>query len=83
MKCEVRHERGGVVIVCGSRKGRSVCTYCAATATKLCDFVIRGRPGIDKARTCDRPVCEQHATALGPNKDHCDDHKHESGKLSL
>ncbi len=38
------------------------CQWCNKPATKLCDFVIgKGQAG----RTCDRPLCEDHATNLG------------------
>lgn len=42
-------------------------TYCLAMSAYLCDGP--GEPG----RTCDKPLCEAHATRIGKNKHLCPD----------
>lgn len=50
-----------------ARRPRRVCSAegCASWSTKLCDFAIGAK------RTCSVPVCDAHATSVGPDLDHC------------
>lgn len=66
---------GAVVIVCsrGARPSKARCSVpdCPHPATKLCDYPLRGRKA---GKTCDRKLCEQHATTMGPDRDYCPAH---------
>jgi hypothetical protein len=66
---------GGAAIVCGPR-GRQRRCACGQPATLLCDWKIKGK----KSGRCDRPVCQQHATKVGPDKDLCPEHEREYEK---
>lgn len=46
---------------------------CGARAPFLCDFPV-GR------RTCDRPLCADHATEEGPDRHYCPEH---AGKVPV
>lgn len=64
----------GFVCTRGRRKPEPPCA-CGAPGRYLCDFQV-GR------RTCDRPMCGQHAYQVGPDRHLCDDHvKAETGDL--
>lgn len=39
-------------------------------SSKLCDFPL------GNGKTCDKPICNFHATSGGKNIDYCPDHKH-------
>lgn len=47
---------------------------CARPSVALCDYPagkdLRGTP-----LTCDAPMCEQHRTSVGPDRDHCPRHQ--------
>jgi len=56
------------------------CKFCLANgrgrhpATKLCDAIVEvGLTG--PIRTCDAPICDQHATRIEPGLDVCPVHK--------
>jgi hypothetical protein len=53
--------------ICSRGRRTKRCAYCSAPGAYLCDFPV-------KAGTCDRPVCGQHRTNVGPEKDMCRDH---------
>jgi hypothetical protein len=40
---------------------------CMAMAGKLCDYPVGDG-------TCDMPVCDDHATSVGPDRDYCPRH---------
>lgn len=42
----------------------SICHYCDQPAVKLCDYRMPRVPGRQHT-TCDRPLCEEHATQVG------------------
>jgi hypothetical protein len=61
--------------VCGPTRRRKVlrCSVCHVPDTlatmRLCDWRAPG-----KRKTCDRPVCVEHAMRVGPEKDYCPTH---------
>ena len=70
----VKLDDGTVAIVCtrGAAKAPALCEFCAKIHTKLCDFPVWGK-------TCDKRMCDEHATEVGPDKDYCPPHAKESG----
>lgn len=63
---------GGVAIVCTRGQRRKVCGTCKrGTATKLCDFPLKGSKA---GKTCDAPLCDSCAVSGGPDIDHCPPH---------
>ena len=64
--------RDGMIICSRSRRTNPKCKWCNRPSTKLCDYWVSsdGRPG----RTCDAPMCDEHAVRVGPEKDHCPEH---------
>lgn len=46
--------------------GKSAC--CLGIGTYLCDHVM------DDGKTCDRPLCDDHAMQVGPDKHLCPEH---------
>lgn len=71
MACEIRKSKDGqfIAVVC-SRGVKRVpkCRWCDKQSTKLCDYPI------SKMRTCDAPVCDDHAKHQGQNLDTCPEH---------
>jgi hypothetical protein len=68
----------GTAIICGRGRERAKpCKFCLANggrkipSTKLCDFPL-GKG------TCDAPICDRHATAIGPDLDHCPVHSQQA-----
>lgn len=66
MPCEVKTIGDATVIVCsrGSKTKRCATPGCGRPAYLLCDFPIGGGK-----RTCDRPMCAAHASAVFGAKD--------------
>ena len=73
MPCE--HRNG--MIICSRARRVPPCKFCSGfkPSTKLCDFVLGEGSGGKSAVTCDAPMCDRHATNVGPNKDYCPIHK--------
>lgn len=68
MKCStVKLPNGTVAIVCG--KTRVVTCACGRPAPYLCDWKI------GTGKTCDKPLCKEHALRVAPDKDLCPDHQ--------
>lgn len=70
MPCE--HRDG--MIICSRGRRTPPCKFCQANgsfkpSTKLCDFPV------GEGKTCDAPICDRHATSVGPNQDYCPVHK--------
>ena len=65
MPCEIK----GNMIICsrGARRAPK-CSFCEKVSTKLCDYPI------EKGRTCDSPICDEHAKHHSPNVDTCPRH---------
>jgi hypothetical protein len=65
----------------GGRKV-NLCRFCwkekhlRLIAGKLCDFVVSSPQQVTHKRTCDAPICDEHATSVGKDLDYCPDHKH-------
>jgi hypothetical protein len=77
MPCQTIHLPGrGTAIVCGPRLRRHIrrCIACNCPDTmctmKLCDYPLPGKAG----RTCDAPVCVEHARHVEPDTDYCPQH---------
>jgi hypothetical protein len=77
MPCRTIHLPGrGAAIVCGPRVRRPLrrCCVCNCPETmctmKLCDYSLGEKPG----RTCDAPVCVEHARPVEPDTDYCPHH---------
>lgn len=81
MKCRTVVLPGGKgrAIVCGPRPKARPCKTCYdrtgryERSTKLCDFPDPTRP----SGTCDAPMCDAHATRVGPDRDYCPKHRQE------
>lgn len=52
--------------------------HCCAMATLLCDFPV-GNEG----KTCDMPLCPEHAHEIGPNRHWCPKHRAQRGADGL
>ena len=63
------------VIACSrGKKGLKVthCKYCRRLADFLCDYPV------GEGKTCDAPLCGEHAQAVGKNVDYCPKHFQEA-----
>ena len=73
MTCEpIRFPGGGGGFACSrgnQARGGGRCYICDKPSTKLCDAPV------EQGRTCDRNICDRHATRVGPNLDVCPAHK--------
>lgn len=69
MGCEVVRTPLGAGFVCSRGRRPKTCRWCSRPSTKLCDWKAPAA-----ARTCDAPICDDHAKVVGPNRDHCPDH---------
>ena len=69
MPCSfIRLPGGGSAIICGPKRV-NFCFYCPEPSTIQCDY-----PVPPTGRACDRSTCRQHARALSPTLDYCQDH---------
>lgn len=70
MPCEIRKTKDGqfAAVICSRGSRVPKCKFCEKQSTKLCDFPL------SKDRTCDAPMCNEHAKKQGPNLDTCPDH---------
>jgi hypothetical protein len=63
-------------IICGVRRPKSKpcwVSHCGKPNTKLCDWPV------GDGKTCDAPICDKHATNVGPDRDVCPLHAIEGG----
>ncbi len=61
---------GSRAIVCMGNRPRRRCPFCRRNwATLLCDFPLAN------GKTCDARICEECAEHVGPDRDHCPNHK--------
>ncbi len=77
MPCStIRLDDGTVAHVRYSRAPRRKCKWCSRWSTKLCDAARPHNPAIvsHQRKTCDAPMCDEHATSIGPDQDLCPDH---------
>jgi len=88
VKCERLTLRGGFSVIVCSRGGKpSVripnCRWCEKRATKLCDWPEHAPLRLfTHIGTCDAPMCSDHATHVGTDRDYCPLHTAQ-GKLPL
>lgn len=54
--------------ILASVNGEQLETRCMAISSLLCDWPVDGR-------TCDAPLCEQHAHQVGPDRHYCRAHR--------
>lgn len=58
-------------IVCGSFKKKAPpCGWCVRAGVNLCDHVVDPKA----LKTCDAPICDNHAQDRGSNRHLCPDH---------
>ena len=53
------------------------CRWCGKPCTKLCDFVVSSPQQVTHRRTCDAPMCDEHAQNVEPDRDYCPNHLQE------
>ena len=61
-----RREYGGRIQLCGDFGPH--CASCSGVGDYLCDYPV------GEGKTCDRHMCEHHATAIGPDLHYCKAH---------
>ena len=67
MPCYMGHNKqGGRFFICGDLGPH--CSYCGDVGELLCDYPVGNE------KTCDRPVCENHATEVADNIHYCHSH---------
>ncbi len=71
----IQLENGGVAILRLSGKRPAKCLWCDRDSTRLCDFDISERGAFELQKTCDAPMCSEHAKHVGPNRDLCRVHR--------
>lgn len=72
MACSTLTKDGVTFLICGrGLPQQPSCRYCANTSTKLCDFPV------GNGKTCDAPICDAHASSVGPDRDLCPKHASE------
>lgn len=65
--CEAKKETvGQTMFLCGELGDH--CADCSAVADNLCDFPV------GSGKTCDRPICDDHAHEIGPDLHYCQAH---------
>ncbi len=71
MNCNhVKLPGGGFAIVCGRGHPTPRCRWCVSRPGKfLCDWKLAG------GKTCDKPICPEHAQEVAPNKHLCPEHQ--------
>lgn len=86
MRCDyVPLPNGQHAIVCSSdrKRERRPCARCARPSSKLCDWKMP-YPNGERPSTCDKPMCPDCATHIGPDRDLCRHHADEWGsRLAL
>jgi hypothetical protein len=76
MRCQAIKVGDTVAIVCTRGRRPPKCRWCDKPSTKLCDFPLNiGQLQLIAPKTCDAPMCDEHAHAVGVNLDHCPLHK--------
>lgn len=58
-------------IICSAQPSKLRCRTigCDKWGEYLCDYEV------ESGLTCDNPVCEDHRTSVGPDRDHCSVHR--------
>lgn len=69
MPCYIeRMKDGGTMFLCGDLGPHCAAERCAAASEFLCDFPV------GKDRTCDLPLCANHAHEVAPHLHYCPGH---------
>jgi hypothetical protein len=70
-----RHLIGGKIvgIICGNFPEVKPCN-CGKPMQFLCDWKI-GKHANGRRKTCNAPICSEHALEVGPNKHLCPEHQ--------
>ena len=63
-----------IVRFAGKRPESKKCAWCDKMSTRLCDYRISPQGQVTHVRTCDAPMCDDHATNIGPQLDLCPNH---------
>lgn len=73
MPCKPIRGKDFTAIVCTRGRKPAACQEpgCTRPHTKLCDYPVTRRGG---PATCDRKICDAHATGVGPDTDYCTAH---------
>ena len=66
MPCYTKKTEEGVFFLCG--EFGPMCADCAWTGDILCDYPV------GEGLTCDRAICESHATEIAPELHYCAAH---------
>lgn len=75
MSCEhVKFPGGGAAIVCGRGRKPPRCGWCVTRSQFLCDWKV-GKNADGSAKTCDKPLCAEHAQEVAPEKHLCPEHQ--------
>lgn len=77
MICEPFQLPDGTRGIMCHRARRPKCSFCSERASLECDFPVPG------GKTCDKPICGSCAVKIGPNIDHCPDHKGKPVQIGL
>ncbi len=68
MTCRWINVDGVTAIVCGPKPRRKRCS-CGKPGEYLCDWKIGG------GKTCDKPICDEHAEEVAEDKHLCPEHQ--------
>jgi len=73
MACHIiKDKKLGTVFLCGCKMlADKLCRKCNAIADKLCDYPVGNE------KTCDAPLCGEHAINITGDIDYCPDHAKE------
>jgi hypothetical protein len=74
MHCRKIKIGDATAFICGPRPRVPKCCVCKKPSTKLCDFRLSAPEQLTHVRTCDAPLCDEHATRVGENIDYCPVH---------
>lgn len=68
---------GTTALVRFGGKRPAKCRWCENDSSKLCDFVVSSPQQVTHKRTCDAPMCANHAKSVGVDRDYCPVHANE------
>jgi hypothetical protein len=69
MKLSGRSKPPAPCVAMMKRSGETEPSTCEQLSGYLCDYPI------SKGKTCDRPLCDAHATEISKNRHYCPDHR--------
>jgi len=70
MPCEFWKSPDGQIVgvICSRGPKRQKCYICSRLSSSLCDYPV------GNGKTCDKPMCSQCKTTIGPDLDVCREH---------